>query len=237
MHSEAKRRVVVLTVAVAAALAGIGAPALAQALIFADGFESGDLSSWSVTREQRPGSLSVNGAAAMSGTGFGLEVAAGGVAWVASQEPEREKGVFASFFFSPDNLELVVKARAEIFRLYGPGRRHHLRLVLQQSPGGLRIGLLVRGNRGRYELIGGGLVPSGQESLIEVEWRAASTPNGTDGSATLWINGELEAREPSVANGRLDVRTMQLGLLGGNLRATGGSFYVDEFASFRTLAP
>jgi hypothetical protein len=236
MYIQTKRLVLALAIAVGAALAGIGGPAGAQTQIFADGFESGDTAAWFRTREQIPGSLTVNAAAAMNGSGLGLEVAAGGAAWVETRDADREKGVFVSFFFSENNWEMLVRARAEILRFNAQGRRDHLRLVLQRSPGGLRVGLLVRGNRGGYQLIGSGVVLPG-ENLIEVEWQAASTPNGTDGSATLWINGELEAREPTLANGRLDVRSMQLGLLGGNLAATRGSYYLDDFASFRTLAP
>lgn len=213
-------------------------PAGAQSQIFADGFESGDLSSWSFVGEQIPGSLEVNAAAAMGGSDFGLEVAGGGRAWVESRHPDREREVFVSFFFDPNNWEMLARGRVDVLRFTAQGRRHHLRLVLQRgATGQLRLGLFVRGNRGRYQAIGGGPVIAGQENLIEVAWQAASSRNGQDGSATLWINGELEASEPSLANGRLDVRSIQMGLVGGNTHATRGSFFLDDYSSFRTLAP
>ncbi len=226
----------------AAALLAFSAaiPVAAQTtnLIFADGFESGDLSSWSAVREQRPGSLQVNPAAALDGTGNGLEVRGGSRAWLLSRHDQPESGVRVFFFFDPDNWEMVLKARAEILRFYARGNRHHLSLVLRRAGEGLfRLGLVVRGNRGRYEPIGSGLVMSGEANFVEIEWQAASSPAGSDGSAALWINGELEANEPSIANGQLDVRAIQVGLVGGNVGATRGSFYFDEFESFRTLAP
>ena len=138
MHADSKRMVVVVALAVGAALAWGGAPALSQSLIFTDGFESGDLSAWSVAREQIPGALAVTGAAAMNETDFGLEVAAGGVAWVASQAPQRETDSGMFWFFSEDNWEMLGDARVDILRLYGPGRRHHLRLVLRRTPAGSR---------------------------------------------------------------------------------------------------
>ncbi len=219
---------------------GSAGTAGAQTQIFADGFESGDVAAWSAARALGSASLEVNESAAMGGPGsvFGLEVTGGGRAWVETRDPDRESTVSVSFFFNPDNWEMLARARVDILRLYGPGRRHHLRLVLRRAgPGLFRLGLLVRGNRGSYEPIGGGLVLAGGENLVEVEWQAASGPNATDGSAALYVNGELEAREPTLANGRLDVRTIQLGILGGNVGRTRGSFYLDDFQSFRTLAP
>ena len=224
-------------------LAGVGTVSAVRAQttqIFTDGFESGDVSRWSAARALGSAALEVDGAAAMGGSSsvFGLEVTGGGRAWVESREPDRESTVGLFFFFDPDNWEMLPRARVDILRLYGPGRRHHLRLVLRRAgPGMFRLGLQVRGNRGGYESIGGGLVLAGGENLVEVEWQAASGPNATDGSAALYLNGVLEAREPTLANGRLDVRTIQLGILGGNVGQTRGSFYLDDFSAFRTLAP
>ena len=224
--------------AVLVAMGSAGEVCAQGAGIFTDGFESGDVSAWSAARELGGASLEVNGAAAMGGSAFGLEVTGGGRAWVETREPDRESSVGLIFFLDPDNWEMQARTRVDILRLYGPGRRHHLRLVLRRAgPGLFRLGLQVRGNRGGYEPIGGGLVLAGGENLVEVEWQAASGPNATDGSAALYLNGELEAREPTLENGRLDVRTIQLGILGGNVGQTRGSFYLDDFQAFRTLAP
>ena len=225
---------------VVAVVAGVLLPAAAwsQALIFTDGFESGDLAAWSAVRETSAGLLTVTPAAALGSPAFGLEVAAGGRAWLESRQPDRESEVFASFLFNPDNWEMLPRARVEILRFHARGGRHHLRLVLGQAgPGLFRINLQVRGNQGGYQTIGGGPVLAGAANRIEVHWRAASAPNATDGSATLFINGELEAREPTLANGRLDVRAIRLGTVAGQTGATRGSYYLDDFASFRTLAP
>ena len=220
--------------------AGLLLPAAgsAQAQIFTDGFESGDTASWSVVREQSPGLLAVTPGAALGSPLFGLEVAAGGRAWVESRHPDRETEVYASFFFDPDNWEMIVKARVELLRFQSRGNRSHLRLVLGQTETGLfRLVLQVRGNRGRFQTIGGGPVLAGAANLVEVHWTAASAPDATDGSAALYINGELEAQEPTLGNGRLDVRAILLGTVAGRTSGTRGSYYLDDFASFRTLAP
>jgi hypothetical protein len=228
-----KPSTVVIVILVCLAALGLGTVSVAQVqgLIFADGFESGDTSAWFRTREQTPGALDVNTAAAMAGSTYGLEVAADGIAWVETREPDRERDLKVSFFFNPDNIELIPGARIDILRFYGKGRRHHLRLVLRGAgPGLFRLALLVRGNSGRYQEIGSGLVVAGAENLIEVDWRAASTRNGTNGSAALWINGELEANEPSIANGRLDVRSVRLGSVA--LASTQNPEFVPDVAGF-----
>lgn len=73
-------------------------------------------------------------------------------------------------------------------------------------------------------------------NLVEVQWRAASTPGGADGSAALLINGVLEARAPNLMNGQFDVRSIQLGVMRAPDAQTMGSLYFDTFESFRLPA-
>ena len=216
----------------------VASAALAQSQIFTDGFESGNLASWSRSREQVPGSLQVNDSAAMGDSDFGLEVVANGYAFVLDDSPNGETVYRASFLFRPDTLRLRTGARVEILRLYSRGGRHHVRLALQQvDPGRFAVHLLVRGNRGSYDFIGSGFVDRGAETEIELLWTAATTRNGFDGSVALSIDGVPAAQEPTVANGRLDVRAVRLGLVAGRVGGATGSMDFDDFASFRTLSP
>ncbi len=231
MRKPANRTVAFLAILALALLAAADAQPTNQ--IFTDGFESGDTSAWGHVR----GDLDVNESAAMEGL-FGLEVPGGSRSSLVTREPDRETTVLVSFFFDPNNIEIGPRRGVEILRFSAQGRRHHLRLVLRQDAAGEhRLALMVRGNRGRYDRIGGGIVTPGQANLVEVAWEAATRRNGNDGSAALFLNGEMEAHEPTISNGRLDVRAIQIGLRGRNVRASRGSYYLDDFQSFRTLAP
>ncbi len=235
MRNRAKRSIFSLPIIAIALLAAAGASeAQTTDSIFADGFESGDTSRWSVAL----GGVDVNATAALGGSNFGLEVPGGTRSGLETREPDRETTVRVQFLLDPNTFELRRNQRIEILRFYAQGRRHHLRLVLRQNAAGdKRLGLMVRGNRGGYDLIGGGPVTPGLDNVVKVLWEAATSRNGNDGSAALFLNGEMEANEPTLANGRLDVRAIQIGLLGGNAGATRGSYYLDDFASFRTLSP
>jgi len=85
-------------------------------LIFADGFESGDLSAWNGESSNPDGNLSVSAAAAITGS-FGLQAAIidSVELYVTDDTPTYEPRYRARFYFDPASIQLEVEKNIEIF--------------------------------------------------------------------------------------------------------------------------
>ena len=151
-----------------------------EAELFADGFESGDLSAWR-SREQVAGSLVVNEDAAMyRRSAQGLEVVANGNAWVQAKTPNDEKVFALGFLLDPHTLRLRDGKRITLLQLRPGQGRSLLDLQIQSRGGNLTVRLRTRGADGRFTILGRGTVTRGQTNLIEVA-RLAATAGNSDG--------------------------------------------------------
>lgn len=212
-------------------------PAAEAQQIFADGFESGDTSAWFKVRKRN--GLDVNGAAAHSGS-FGLEVRSGsGRTGVQENSPRREEAYMVDFFFSPNNWEMKAKKAVDILQLFGKGGKGaHVRLLLKQmGPEEFELRLLARQNNGRFRFVGSAPVPRDGWTMVSVLWARAGSDDREQGLAALFTNGSLRGERDNLDNDRMTIDTVRLGLVKKSGAAKSGSFYLDDFASFRTLAP
>ncbi|MCP4200889.1 MAG: hypothetical protein GY769_03040 [bacterium] len=227
-----------LIVSLSALLVALLLTTAAQAQqIFADGFESGDTSAWSKAR--KPRGLDVSGNAARTGN-FGLEILSGrGRTGVQDKIPRREDAYMVDFFFSPNNWEMLFNKRVDILQLFGRGGKGaHVRLLLEQvGEDRFELRLLARENTGRFRFIGSAEVRRNEWTPVSVLWARAGT-NGLDqGLAALFTDGGLRGEKNNLDNDRLTIDTARLGLLKKAGAAKSGSFYLDDFQSFRTLSP
>ncbi len=213
------------------------AAAHAQNQIFADGFESGDLSSWSKAR--KPKGLDVNGNAARTGN-FGLEILSGqGRTGTQDNTPRREDEVLVDFFFSPNNWEMVAGKAVDILQLIGKGGKGaHVRLLLEQlGRNRFELRLLARQNNRGFRFIGSAVVRRGEWTQVSVLWARAGTNGFDQGLAALLTDGRTRGERDDLDNDRLTIDTIRMGLLKKAGAATDGGFYLDDFSSFRTLSP
>ena len=131
-----------------------------------------------------------------------------------------------------------------------PGERFSLLNGWEQGTG--RVNLyadLRRAPTGRYTLVvraktdGGGnsLIVQGLKEnsyqILTIEWAAAGGPGANDGLVRLTRKGVAPKENTGLDNDEHYIDATRFGLVRNVDASTTGSFYLDDFSSFRTLAP
>jgi hypothetical protein len=207
--------------------------------IFRDGFESGDLSAWSVAAVDG-GDLAVDVTAAMKGSGFGLRAVVDDSRslFVEDHSPRDERRYRARFYLDPNGFD--------------PGeaqnhRRVRLFLGFEENPSRRVFALVLRRLAGHFALMGRARLDDNNQRdtgffditdaphWVEIDWRAASAPGAADGAFELWIDGASLFAATDLANGAAEVDFVRLGAL--NLKSgASGTLRWDEFESRRLTA-
>jgi hypothetical protein len=201
-------------------------------LVFADGFESGDLSAWSSSQTD-VGDLSVTTSAAIGGS-YGLKAVLDDnrSIYVVDNTPAGESAYQARFYFDPNGLTMA------------SGNAHVL-LQAMSASGQAAFRVELRSFQGDYQVRGVALQDSGASFVtpwvpitdaahfLEVGWQSASGVDAGDGVLRFWVDGE-----PSVENLWLDndtrmVDSVRFGAVSGVDAGTRGTYRFDAFASTR----
>ena len=205
-------------------------------VIFADGFESGDLSAWS-SAVTGGGDLSATADAAMDGTAFGMRAVLDDRAplYVQDDSPENEARYRARFHLDPTGLVPAGGARAlrvPIFGVFEEGpQRRLVSIVLRLRNGQYAIEAQVS-REGRVPVRTGFLPIGAAPHSIEIDWHAASGPDASDGTFELWIDGASVSALTGLDTGASTVDLARLGAL--RVRpAASGTLDWDEFESRR----
>ena len=205
-------------------------------LIFADGFESGDLSAWSAA-STGGGDLSVSGAAALKGSTNGLQGVVDDTTGLYVQDdlPEDEYRYRARFYFDTNGFD--------------PGetsgrRRTRIFIAFEESPTRRLMAVVLRRLAGQYALMGRARLDDNSQDdtgffdispgahFVEVAWSRATGPDANDGSFQLWIDGTSVSTRTGLDNSLSAVDFVRLGALSVKLTAD-GTLYWDEFESRR----
>jgi hypothetical protein len=201
--------------------------------------------------------MAVNGDAALEGD-CGLEVVFDGTKtkrYVQDDSPDAESVYRVSFLFNPNDLLFSGPTAFD--------NQHHIIAATAIGPGGTEIGFQVilhdqkNQNRIRLKTNGGVDIPSDpgraarkpkphvvlqstldppQTHLIEIEWHSASAPGVRDGLIRIRANGGAWS-EVALENYGFEMDFVRLGAINGIDVTTSGSYYLDDFQSFRTLTP
>jgi len=181
--------------------------------------------------------------AALNGTNYGLSVDIDGStnnAYVEDQTPEAETTYRAQFWIDPNSLSMANWDRFATFLIKGPANLNIGRLQLQYAGGNYRLRFSCLNNAGvwKFARFGGtgqkalGIADAPVEVLLETVWLG-----NNEGYCGMTVGG-VEHFNSGYQAGLNPVDKVRLGAT-KNLGAVTvlGEFYVDEFASFRTLAP
>ena len=185
--------------------------------------------------------LAVRTDAAILGV-YGLAVQVDGspnATFVADTTPLDEPVYRASFRIAHNNLAMDEGTGHAIFmgRMAG-GAGNVIRLYMRRKGDTYKI-------RCRWKKDSGGTGFCGQftfapvNTRVTVEWQQATAPGTFDGVVRLFKGDTLLAERADLNNATFDIDTIRLGLPQGAHPSgtTNGSFYFDDFVSFRTLAP
>jgi hypothetical protein len=205
-------------------------------LIFADGFESRDVSRWSASADDG-GDLSVSRPAAMDSTGTGLQGVVDDVVglYVQDDSPSDEGRYRARFWMDANDFDPGV-AQGH--------RRTRLFIAFSEAPARRVAAVVLRLQNGVHSVMGRARQDDNSQAdtgfielrpgphAIELDLKAASGPDLPDGSFVLFVDGEAVAKLGNLDNSRSQPDFVRLGALSvkGGAR---GTLYWDEFESRR----
>jgi hypothetical protein len=199
-------------------------------LIFADGFESGNLSTWTSSITDA-GDLTVSSAAALKGS-FGIQALiddANGIN-VIDDTPNAEPRYRARFWLDPNSLVMVSGDAFHMFKGFTGTSTDILRIELRFSSGVYQIRTGLTNDAGTF-INSGWYTITDAPHAIEVDWRAATTAGANNGGLTLWIDGVQKEDMVGVDNDTLRIDRVRLGPISGIDAGTRGTVYLDAFES------
>lgn len=209
-----------------------------QGLIFADGFESGDLSAWSevVTDED---DLSVTAQAAMAGAnGMQAQIDDITAIFVRDNTPDLETTYQASFTFDPNSVAMESGESFSFFLAYSPQGEIALsavKLILGFDGENYYLRAGVMDDEGWYAYLTPPTTVSDEPHTVAVEWQAASTEGANDGRFAFAIDGASIADYSDIDNDTNRIDFALLGTIGGIDAGTSGIAYFDDFSSSRVI--
>ncbi len=223
-----------IILAITAGLPQRAKASLAQTLIFADGFESGDLSAWS-GKVRDGGDLAVTSAAAMVGLkGMQARIDDNNRIYVQDDTPNSEAVYNIKFHFDPNSIAMADGDVNAILISYDS------RATFVPA-----IGVDLRFFNGVYQLRARARLDSmtwvrtawstisDGEHQIEVEWDGASLPGDNDGKLKFKIDGVVRANRTGLNNDTFRIDRVRLGAVMGIDPGTRGIYFFDHFESYR----
>jgi len=192
--------------------------------LFADGFESGDLTAWS-SNENDGGDLSAAEAAALHGT-YGLSALIDDttVIYVEDATPDSPTRYRCRFYFDPNTVDLNDWHSVTILRIgwtatvdliHGEGTDFLIKAGLENDAAEFSY-------TSEYAI-------TDEPHCIEVDWKQSS--GADDGYISLWIDGVLKETKGSIDNDTKSLTFARLGVPGGLEAGDNGTMYFDDFAS------
>jgi uncharacterized protein YjiK len=200
--------------------------------IFADGFESGNLSAWSASVTDG-GDLSASTAAKLAGN-YGMQaVIDDNVAiFVTDDTPSAESRYRARFYFDPNSITMVNGDVHFIFYGYSGSSTAVLRVQFRRSSGGYQIRAALRDD-GSTWFNTSWLNINDAVHNVELDWQAATGAGANNGHLTVWLDGAQQANLTTVDNDTRRIDRARLGAVAGIDAGTRGTYYFDAFESRR----
>ena len=168
-------------------------------LIFADGFESGNLSAWSSSVTDG-GDLSAAGEAALVGS-YGLKAVADDIQaiYVVDDTPSGEARYRAHFHFDPNSAGMTSGATFPILFGMVDASNPGLRVEFRYYSGSYQVRARLLDDAGGWTSSSWFTISDAPHTL-EVDWKAATAAGANNGYLTFWIDGTQQANLTGVDN-------------------------------------
>jgi FtsP/CotA-like multicopper oxidase with cupredoxin domain len=193
--------------------------------IFADGFESGNVSAWAASA----GVPLVSGAAARTGM-YGMEVTLAGTSllgYVIDDSPTAEPGYHARFYFNPNSTETGNNGRPDIFVGFDAGANALFRVQYNRTNKGVyRVRAIVT-HAGGTSTTGWADI-NNDWTAIEIAWQSANPA-----TFRLYTDGFLRQMVNGVDTSGFELESVWLGPSGNLANQVSGTMYFDDFVSTR----
>jgi hypothetical protein len=201
-------------------------------VIFADGFESGDLLAWSKSKTDTV-DLSPSQAAAIVGS-LGLQAVINdeNSLYVDDRQPNLEPRYRFRFYFDPNSISMADGDAHYIFYGYTGRAKKVLRLEFGRSSGSYQVRARLMDDSTTWTSTDWITISDASHSL-ELDWQAASSAGAQDGSLTVWIDGAQQANLTGIDNDTHRIDRVRLGAVAGIDPSTRGTYLFDAFESRR----
>ncbi|HET9906304.1 MAG TPA: hypothetical protein VFQ23_06675, partial [Anaerolineales bacterium] len=201
-------------------------------VIFADGFESGNLSAWT-SNSNDAGDLSVSPSAALVGN-YGLQAVVDdtNTIYVTDDTPNAEPRYRARFYFDPNSITMANGDAHFIFKGFLGSGTDVLQVELRNSSGAYQIRGKILNDASSF-VVTNWFTISDAPHYIELDWRAATGAGANNGGLTLWIDNVQQANITNVDNDTSRIDRVRLGALAGMDAGTSGTYFFDAFESRR----
>jgi uncharacterized protein YjiK len=201
-------------------------------LIFADDFESGNLSAWSSSVVDA-GDLSVTAAAVLVGSkGLQAVIDDNNNLFVTDDRPNAEPRYRVRYYFDPNSISMVSGDNHNIFNGYAGTSTAVVRGQFRFSSGVFQIRFGLLNDSGTW-LNTNWFTISDARHPVEIDWKAATAAGANNGYLTLWIDGIQKVSLTSVDNDTRRIDRVRLGAVTGLDTGTRGTYYFDAFVSRR----
>ncbi len=205
----------------------------ASDLIFADGFESGNLSAWTSSTTDL-GDLSVSISAALIGSqGMQAVIDDNNTIYVTDDTPNAEPRYRARFYFDPNSIPMANNDAHFIFKGFVDTSTEVLRVEFRNSSGAFQIRAALVDDGSNWTNTNWFTITDASHS-IELDWQAATGAGANNGGLTLWIDGTQQASLTAIDNDTRRIDRARLGALTGIDTGTRGTYYFDAFESRRS---
>ena len=218
------------------ALAVSPAPARPD-LLFADNFESGDLSHWNTILSTLDGGDLSASALAENQSNFGLQALIDDTVnlKLVDTSPADEKQYRARFYFHPNSLAMNAGSAHFIFEgINGYAITAIFRMELLFESGAYKLRPSVM-NDAYSNINGSKYAISNDWHVVEIEWRTATASGANNGLLSTWIDNTLMGTISNVDNDDKNLQKLDLVRLGATVvdAPTSGSMLFDHFESRR----
>jgi len=200
-------------------------------LIFADGFESGDLSAWSSSTTDGS-DLSASLDALTSNYRLQAVIDDNNAIYVTDDSPSAETRYRARFYFDPNTIVMKNNDNHYLFQGYSGTSAAVIRVQLRYSNGNYQIRAALRNDSSTWTSSSWFSITDAPHP-IEIDWRAATANGANNGGLTLWIDGTQRANLTGIDSDTRRIDRVQLGAVSGIDNGTRGAYYFDAFDSRR----
>ena len=202
-------------------------------LIFADGFESGNLGAWTSSVTDG-GDLSISPGAALGGNqGLQALIDDDNSVYLIDDSPNSETRYRARFYFDPNSMPMAVGNAHLLFQGFSGSTTQVLQLELRFQATGYELrALLLNDTKG---WISTNWIPlSDAPHAIELDWRSSTAAGANNGGLTFWMDGVQQADLTGVDNDTRRIDQARLGPSNGIDSGTRGTYFIDTFESRRS---
>ena len=201
-------------------------------LIFADSFESGNLSAWSSSTTDG-GDLGVSSTSALVGTrGLQAVIDDNNPVYMTDDRPNAEPRYRARFYFDPNSISMTNGDMFFIFNGLESTSTAVTRVDFRRESGIYQLRARILDDASNW-IDSNWFTISDASHFIELDWQAATSAGANNGSLTFWIDGVQQANLSGVNNDSWRIDRVRLGAVSGVDSGTRGTYYLDAFESRR----